>query len=161
MKLPNALVNIVDIPLQSDIENVLKEVAKINWIKFRFFPLNNDLSPVPFAEDIDRQMKKLGSKHSHTIFNSPDSKPEIKKLLENSAGLAVATLEVKDSDGNIKKIRENEFTSNKRIAFDRDILPVDDPHIIMQAKKDDVISGGNNSGRVNLRIVESIFRPNS
>lgn len=42
-KLPHALVNIVDIPLPQDIEETLKDVSKINWLKIRFFPLNNDI----------------------------------------------------------------------------------------------------------------------
>lgn len=139
-KLPNALVNIVDIPLQEDIEEVLKGVSKINWLKFRFFPLNNDLNPIQFAENIDKEMKKIGSKHAHVQFTSPDSKPEVKALIEQSAGIALATLEVKDSNGNKTKIKEDQFTSNKRISFSRDISPEDDSYIAVQAKKDTVIT---------------------
>ena len=139
-KLPNALVNIVDIPLQKDIEEVLKDVSKINWLKFRFFPLNNDINPIPIAEDIDKEMKKIGSKHAHVQFISPDSKPEVKALIRQSAGIAAMTLEVSDANGNRTKIKEDQFTSNKRIAFVRDILPEDDLYIVEQAKKDTVIT---------------------
>jgi hypothetical protein len=139
-KLPHALVNIVDIPLPHDIESVLVSVSKINWIKFRFFPLNNDFNPIPIAQDMDKQMKRLKSKHAHIEFKSPDSKSEIKSLIENSAGLAVATLEVQDSNGNKTKIKQDKFTSNKDIAFERDILDEDDSYIITQAKKDSVIN---------------------
>ena len=147
LKLPQALVNIVDIPLQDDIEEVLKEVSKINWIRFRFFPLNNDMNPIPIAENIDKEMKKLGSKHANIKFNSPDSKPEVKSLIENSAGLAVATLEVRDSEGNTTKIKEDQFTSNKKISFGRDILSDDDSYIVAQAKKDTVITTVSDSNR--------------
>jgi len=139
-KLPNALVNIVDIPLPKDIEEVLKDVSKINWLKLRFFPLNNDINPISIAENIDKEMKKLGSKHAHAQFTSPDSKPEVKALIQQSAGIAVATLEVSDSSGNKTKIKEDQFTSNKRISFGRDILPEDDSYIAVQAKKDAVIT---------------------
>lgn len=99
-KLLHALVNIVDIPLPQDIEETLKDVSKINWLKIRFFPLNNDINPIPVAEDIDRQMKKLGSKHAHVQFTSPASKEEVKDLIDRSSGLAVSTLEVLDANGN-------------------------------------------------------------
>lgn len=139
-RLPHALVNIVDIPLPQDIETALKDVQKINWLKIRFFPLNNDINPIPVAEDIGRQMKKLGSKHAHVQFTSPASKKEVKDLIDRSSGLAVSTLEVLDANGNKTKIREEQFTSSKKIPFGRDILPEDDGYIIEQAKKDIVVT---------------------
>ncbi|WP_294852258.1 hypothetical protein [uncultured Oscillibacter sp.] len=138
--LPHALVNIVDIPLSKDIEAVLKDVSKINWLQIRFFPLNNDINPIPVAEDIDKQMKKMGSKHAHVQFKSPDSKAEVKDLIDRSSGLAVSTLEVIDASGNKTKIKEEQFTSSTKIPFGRDIQPEDDGYIIDQAKKDGVVS---------------------
>ncbi|MEG1564553.1 MAG: hypothetical protein RR365_12635 [Bacteroides sp.] len=84
-------------------------------------------------------MKKIGSKHANMHFSSPDSKSEVKALIKESAGIAVATLEVNDSSGNKTRIKENQFTSNKKISFARDILPKDDSYIAEQAKKDAVI----------------------
>ena len=139
-KLPFALVNIVDLPLKSDISELLKDVQKINWLKFRFFPLNNDISPIPFAENIDKEMKSIGSKHAHVQFTSPDSKEKITSLIAQSAGLAVATLQVRDSEGNKTKIKEDQFTTSKKIVFKHDILSEDDTYVISQAKKDSVIA---------------------
>ena len=139
-RLPNALVNIVDIPLPQDIEVVLKDVHKINWLKIRFFPLNNDINPIPVLEDINQQMKKMGSRHAHVQFTSPASKAEVKDLIDRSAGLAVSTLEVLDASGNKTKIKEEQFTSSKKIPFGRDIQPMDDDYIIEQAKKDTVVT---------------------
>lgn len=139
-RLPQVLVNIVDIPLSEDIETALKNVQKINWLKIRFFPLNNDISPIPLAEDIDRQMKKMKSSHAHVQFASPGSKEEVKNLIGRSSGLAVSTLEVLDAGGNKTKIKEDQFTTSKKIPFGRDILPEDDGYIIEQAKKDAVVT---------------------
>lgn len=139
-KLPHAHVNIVDIPLKSNVEDLLKEVQKINWLKFRFFPLNNDISPIPFAENIDKEMKSIQSKRANVQFTSPESKEQITSLIDQSAGLAVATLEVRDADGNITKIREDQFSTGKKIAFGRDIKAEDDAYIALQAKKDNVIT---------------------
>lgn len=139
-KLPNALINIVDIPLPNDIEAVLKDVKKINWLKMRFFPLNNDIDPIPVAQNIDLEMKKIGSKRAHIQFTSPESKEEVKGLIDRSAGLAVSTLEVMDENGNKTKIKEEQFTSSSKISFGRDIKPEDDPYIVAQAKRDGVVS---------------------
>ena len=139
-KLPNAIVNIVEIPLPKDIDAILKDVHKINWLKIRFFPLNNDISPIPIADDINKQMKKLGSKHAHVQFSSPDSKEEVKSLMDRSAGLAVSTLEVEDDNGNKSRIKEEKFTSSTKVPFRRDIQPDDDIYIVEQAKKDGAIS---------------------
>lgn len=109
-------------------------------VKNSIFPLNNDINPIPVAEDIDRQMKKLGSKHAHVQFTSPASKEEVKDLIDRSSGLAVSTLEVLDANGNKSKIKEEQFTSSKKILFGRDILPEDDGYIIDQAKKDTVVT---------------------
>ena len=139
-KLPNALINIVDIPLPKDIEGLLKDVKKINWLKMRFFPLNNDIDPIPVAQNIDMEMKRIGSKRAHVQFTSPESKEEVKGLIDRSAGLAVSTLEVTDENGNKTRIKEEQFTSLSRIPFGRDIKPEDDAYIVSQAKRDNVIS---------------------
>lgn len=139
-KLPSAEVNIVDIPLSSNIRAVLKDVSKINWLKIRFFPLNNDINPIPVAQNIDKEMKRMGCKRAALRFTSPESKAEVIDLIDRSAGLSVATLEVKDSKGNTTKIKDDDFTSSTRIAFGRDIQPEDDGYIIKQAKKNKVIS---------------------
>lgn len=140
IKLPKALVNIVDIPLKQDIETVLRDVKKIEWLRFRFFPLNNDMSPFPIAKEIKNEMEQIGSKHANIQFSSPESKEEIKNLIQSSAGLAAPTLKVCDADGNSRKIKEGQFSSNKKISLGRDILPDDDSHLIEQAKKDSVIT---------------------
>jgi hypothetical protein len=140
IKLPEPMVNIVDMPLRENIEQVLKNVDKIIWIRFRFFPLNNDLNPLSFANAIDDEMKKVGSKTANATFNSPKSKPEIKSMMEKSSGLAVATLNVIDEAGNTTKIKEDAFTSNKKIQFGRDVSASDDEYLINQAKKDSVIT---------------------
>lgn len=138
--LPNALINIVDIPLTKDIEVALKDVSKINWLKIRFFPLNNDINPICVAENIDQEMKRIRSKRASLQFTSPESKAEVKDLIERSSGLAISTLEVIDSSGNKTRIKEEQFTSSKKIPFGRDIQPQDDEYIVEQAQKDGVIS---------------------
>lgn len=139
-KLPNAIVNIVDMPLKEDIEAVLKTVKKINWLKLRFFPLNNDHDHQPVARSIRDEMAKIGSKSANAIFNSPDSKEGIQKLLEETSGHASATLFVKNEDGENKKIKEGSFTSNIKVPFSKDIISDDDSHLVSIAQKETVIN---------------------
>lgn len=138
-RLPYAIVNIVDIPLKDDIETILKEVATIKWVKLRFFPLNNDINPLPVAQAITDEMKRVGSKTGNATFNSPESKSGVQKMIEDTAGLAVTTMEVIDIEGDKRKIKEGSFTSNKPIAFARDIQNEDDKYIISEAKKNELI----------------------
>lgn len=138
--LPFAIVNIVDIPLKEDIESILKEVSKINWIQLRFFPLNNDLNPLPIAQAIKEEMGRIGSKTANAKFNSPDSKQGVQKMLEDTAGLAVATMLITDEEGETKKVKEESFSSNKKVPFSKDIDATDDEHLIAIAQKDAVIT---------------------
>lgn len=139
-RLPHSHINIVDIPLPSDIEAVLKDVKKINYLKMRFFPLNNDINPVPMSQDIDEQMKRMKCKNANVQFTSPESKDEVKGLIERSAGLAVSTLLITDENGNKTKIKEEQFSSSTRIPFGRDISSDDDEYLAKQAKKNEAVS---------------------
>ncbi|EHQ92117.1 hypothetical protein [Desulfosporosinus youngiae] len=137
--LPNALVNIVDMPLKEDINAVLKSVQKIKWVKLNFFPLNNDFGKRPIANSIRAEMKSLGSNTTNLTFNSPDSKEGIQKLLEETSGQARTTLFVKNKDGEDEKIREDSFSSNKKIAFAKDVTSDDDEYFVLIAQKESII----------------------
>lgn len=153
-RFPYALVNIVDIPLKEDIETLLKEVEKINWISLRFFPLNNDINPLPLAVAFKDEMRSLGSKTANAKFNSPDSKAAVKQMLENTAGLAITTMKITDSDGEVKNIKQQSFSSNKKITFNRDIAATDDEYLISQAKKYDII---NKTSEANQSLYEKFI----
>ena len=139
-RLPKANINIVDIPLPREIEAVLHGVRKINWLQMRFFPLNNDFNPNPVAASIHEEMRNLGSNNARVRFTSPKSVQETIKLIGQSAGLAVATLEVTDVNGNKTKIKENQFNSSTKISVGRDIIADDDEYILEQIKQEQVIT---------------------
>lgn len=139
-RLPSATVNIVDIPLQDSIDKVFQEITKIKWLKLRFFPLNNDLNPLPLAEAMKEEMKNVKSKTGNLMFNSPESKEGVKVVLNKTAGLACATMKVTDEKGEIKNIKENAFSSSKKIIYKGNIDEKGDNFIIDFSKKDGVIS---------------------
>lgn len=138
--LPYAIVNIVDIPLREDIETIFKDISKINWVQLRFFPLNNDLDQHPLAKDVRNQMKIVGSNTANMKFNTPDSKQGVKDMVEQSSGLAATTMFVSNKNGETRRIKEESFSSNRKIPFSRDINEGDDEDIISIANKDDVIN---------------------
>jgi hypothetical protein len=120
-------------------------------VQLRFFPLNNDLNPLPIAQSIKNEMKKIGSKNANTVFKSPDSKEGVQNMLEKTAGLAKTTMRIIDSEGKEESIKEDKFSSNIRVKFSRDILPSDDDYFISTAVKDKVI---NNVSEENKSLYE-------
>lgn len=106
----------------------------------RFFPLNNDLDPLPIAQAMKNEMAKVGSRTGNLVFNSPDSKAGVKDVLESTAGLAITTMKVTDSDGETRQIKEDAFSSSKTITYRDNIEANGDTYIVMQAKKDGIIS---------------------
>ncbi len=139
-KLPRAIVHIVDIPLKDSIEKALRGVSKVNQLRLRFFPLNNDLDPFPLAQAMKNDMRKVGSKTGNLIFNSPGSKQGIKDVIEATGGMAVATLQITDSDGKKQRIKEDAFSSAVKVEYDGDLNASGDAYLIAQAKKDDIIT---------------------
>ncbi|MBP3546318.1 MAG: hypothetical protein J6K16_04200 [Alphaproteobacteria bacterium] len=139
-KLPIPHVNIIDLPMRQNIEKTLQTVHKIKSLKFRFFPLNNDIPSNFMANAVKQEMQKVQSKHAGIHFTSPGSKKAVSDLIEESAGLAEATLEVSDRNGNKTKIKGNSFSASKKISFGRDIYSSDDEYIVDQAKQDDIIT---------------------
>lgn len=151
INLPVAHVNIVDIPLSYDIKNAVKNVQKIESMNLRFFPLNNDFNASPLAQNIDEEMKKMGSKTANMKFNSPTSSKAVIKLLEESSGLAEVTLRVRDANGNKMRIRNDQFSSNKAIKYSGNITDMDDEYLINQLENDNVI---NKTSEDNQKIYE-------
>ena len=139
-KLPKATVHIVDIPLKDSIEQALKGVNKVNWLKLRFFPLNNDLNPNPLAQAMKDEMQTVGSKTGNLVFNSPDSKQGIKDVIEATGGMAVATLMVTDSDGNRWNIKEGAFSSAIKVEYNGNLDASGDGYLIAQARKNDAVT---------------------
>lgn len=136
---PSASVNIVDIPSKEQLQDQLKDVAKIERMKIRMFPLNNDLDATPILQDMRDTMNKLGCKTASTIMNSPNKKEGICGFVDSSSGLAEITLEVKESDGSKKKIKNHNFSTSKKIPIAENIAPHMDEYLVVQAKKDQAV----------------------
>ena len=138
--LPAANINIVDMPFDEEIRNTLKHAKKIEWINFKFFPLNADISPLQFANDVDQKIKELEANSANLKINSPRSIETIIKNVQDTSGLAVTSLRLKNSDGSVVRIKEGQFKSDTDIFFDGNINSKDDKYLISQAKKNEKIT---------------------
>lgn len=134
-KLPFAVVHIVDIPQEENIEQALRNVKKVNWLKFRFFPLNNDLDTLPLARAVREGMDIAGSRTGNIKFNSPGNKKGIEDVIVAAGGLAEASLEVTDADGEVRRLKEGSFSSSTKIEYNGNVSPNGDGYLVTQARK--------------------------
>lgn len=114
---PNALINIVNMPLPDSIDETIKEFAKIKSINLRFFPLNNDIDPAPLLGLVRSTMNSIDSKTGNLTFNSPKSANGISDLFQDSvaSGVASATVTGEKEDGTKVKITDNQLGSELQI----------------------------------------------
>lgn len=129
--LPNAIINIVNMPLPDSIDETIKEFAKIKSINLRFFPLNNDIDPVPLLGCVRSAMNSIDSKTGNLTFNSPKSANGISDLFQDSiaSGVASATVTGEKQDGTKIKITDNQLGSELQIPSAGNLSGDDDKRI--------------------------------
>lgn len=139
-RFPDAIVNIVDIPMMDDIKNTLKDVKKIHNVKLRFFPLNNDMDFTSVYKDVRNVMGFTVSNSANLTLNSPKSKENVCELLYNDAGLVEPSIDVTTNSGEHTTIKSNHFTSSASINVRDNIEPQDDKLIFSIAKSKNMVS---------------------
>ena len=130
--LPNAVINIVNMPLPDSIDETIKEFAKIKSINLRFFPLNNDIDPTPLLGYVRSTMNSIDSKTG----NSPKSANGISDLFQDSiaSGVASATVTGEKQDGTKVKITDNQLGSELQIPSAGNLSADDDERIANYCK---------------------------
>lgn len=113
--LPIPLVNVVGIPSRQSIEKELKNVAKINKLTLKFFPLNGD-GDINYAGAFSvlayDARKRAGCNTGDVTFNSPQNIPGVVELLESTNGLVEPIIKVTDKNNAKKTIRQDKFTES-------------------------------------------------
>ena len=134
--LPNAIINIVNMPLPDSIDATIKEFAKIKSINLRFFPLNNDIDPAPVLAYVRSTMNSIDSKTGNLTFNSPKSANGISDLFQDSiaSGVASATVTGEKQDGTTIKITDNQLGSELQIPSAGNLSADDDTRIANYCK---------------------------
>lgn len=140
--LPNAIINIVNMPLPDSIDETIKEFAKIKSINLRFFPLNNDVDPAPVLAYVRSTMNSIDSKTGNLTFNSPKSANGISDLFQDSiaSGVASATVTGEKQDGTTIKITDNQLGSELQIPSAGNLSADDDERIANYCKNRNYLS---------------------
>ena len=74
-------------PSAKTMDDLLKNVEKINKLTLRFYPLNGDLDFSEVFGVITRDMREeVGSKNGEIVFKSPKSINGVKTVIEKAAG---------------------------------------------------------------------------
>lgn len=133
---PNAVINIVNMPLPDSIDETIKEFAKIKSINLRFFPLNNDIDPAPMLTCVRSAMNSVDSKTGNLTFNSPKSASGISNLFQDSiaSGVASTTITGEKPDGTKVKITDNQLGSELQIPSAGNLSRDDDERIANYCK---------------------------
>ena len=119
--LPYAMVNIVGIPMREDVHSIITNVAKINKLTLKFYPLNGDLDYGEIFDGLTTDIRKaLGSKTGSTTFNSPTSTDGIVELLDKAQGTVEPTFYVTYPDKKKGKISNYELSESLTIDMPSD-----------------------------------------
>ena len=127
-------------PLRSDVANAVSELAKISLVRFRFFPLNNDIPSSDLFDAITQRKNTVGSKTGNLIFNSPTNKKEITDLIAESAALTRVTIKGIDSQGNPHTVNEDEISSDRKITIIGEVDSDSDENIYKLSKETEEIN---------------------
>lgn len=153
-KLPTAVVHIVDIPRKETIEEALRSVKKVNWVNFRFFPLNNDLDTSLLFKAVRDEMETAGCRTGNVKLNSPSNKQGIQQVIVATGGLAEASIEVTDPDGEVRKLKEGTFSSSTKLNYAGNLSSSGDEYLVSQAKKNAAIKAVSND---NAQLYEKVL----
>ncbi|MCT4583991.1 MAG: hypothetical protein N4A54_03615 [Peptostreptococcaceae bacterium] len=111
---PNAIINILGVPILESISNALKQVRKIKKLKLRFHPLNGDLNFNGLTNEI---RKTVDSKTGSIIFNSPKSMEGVVEIIDESKGTVDVTMEVEYKNNAIGKIKNEAISKSVEIEL--------------------------------------------
>lgn len=120
-KLTYALINIVGIPSAKTMDELLKNVKKINSLTLRFYPLNGDIDYTEAFGILTTDMRnEVGCKNGEIVFKSPKSIEGIKKILEKAAGTIDPILQVVTKEGSKVRMKGYELSEKYELDFDED-----------------------------------------
>ena len=121
-KIPEALVNVVGIPSRKTMDEILKDVDKINKLTLRFYPLNGDIQLEEAFNMIAVDMRRtVDSKRGEVVFRSPKSIEGVRSLLEEAGGTINPILHVTTKDQNKATLKEDEFAEKCELDINDDL----------------------------------------
>ncbi len=132
---PFPAINIVGLPLRSNIEEALKEVVKINKVTLRFYPLNGDQEFCEMFGELMSDMRKMvDSPKSDVILKSPGSISGVIELIEKSDGTVEPIIDVTYPDKTKGRITQDTISERMEISFSGDNIQKMD-EVVGQGRK--------------------------
>ncbi len=153
-KLPQAYVNIVDMPLDGDIDKEFEKIDKINSFRISIHPLNGDIEPLSVLDSVETTTKDMGSKTSNLTFNTPKNKGKVKKMFKEIKGYSTNIIEYVDINGGKGTLKPDKMKSNEKINLSTDLDDESDEMIISTAKNNASI---NVNSEQNKNIYEKVI----
>lgn len=146
-KIAYALVNIVGIPSAKTMDDLLKNVDKINKLTLRFYPLNGDLDFSEVFGVITRDMREeVGSKNGEIVFKSPKSINGVKTVIEKAAGTIDPILQVTTKGKSKATLKDYELSEKYELEFnDNSDLEDESSQIINKMSTIDTLNFSNDS----------------
>lgn len=92
---PMPKTHIAGIKTTQSVKESLKDVEKIQQLIFKFYPLNSEWDCDSMFGEIDEKIRKtISSKKGRMIFQSPESKEGVAKIIEATEGLVKTEMKV-------------------------------------------------------------------
>lgn len=133
-KFPRANVNILNMPLRSNVSAEIEKFFKINKVTFNFFPLNNDIPTSGLFQAVTGKREELGCKTSNLTFNSPKNKEELAEMITENAAITKVTVAGTDSHGNKSTIKGDKISGERKISIIGEVSSDDDIKIVKCSK---------------------------
>ena len=118
-KLEDAFINIVGIPSANSMDELLKNVEKINKLTLRFYPLNGDIDYSEVFGVISRDMREtVDCKRGEIVFKSPKSIDGVQNIIEKAGGTIDPILQVTTKEKSKATLRDYELSERYELEFD-------------------------------------------
>jgi hypothetical protein len=133
--LPIPVVNVVGIPMREDLDELFKNVVKINRLVLRFYPLNGDLNLTPVTEAITKDIRvPAGANTGNITLNSCTNKEGVVDIIDGLQGVMEPSLNVDLEHAKGINIRNNELSEKTTWNLDED--DINNPEVVLPKAKE-------------------------
>ncbi|WP_422487210.1 hypothetical protein [Gudongella sp. DL1XJH-153] len=109
-KLPQAFINVTNIPSPESIDDQFRKINKIKLVTFRLYPLNGEIEVVDIFNGFRDQLATAESKSGNMNINNPKNKQEVSSIIKEAGDRVDTTLKTILEDGTEKTFKNNDFS---------------------------------------------------
>lgn len=119
-RIPNAKIDIVNIPERASIEEKLKKVKKIKKLSFKFFNPNGDINTGDAYDWMLSELEDYGSKRGEIVINSPTNFSTVTNRVAESDGFAEVNMQVNYINGGSGKLDNSSMSERFTVDVPND-----------------------------------------